>query len=125
MLFSGAYCPWDVNSGHWDRVSTGQVCELTNEEIDQNIAISYIAVMKAIQYSRDAKKSLDRMQPKRRLAIIAKLEAYARGESVDIKKMQGSEYYRIRVGQDRVIIDDQGIVVMVIDAGPRGGIYKE
>jgi mRNA interferase RelE/StbE len=81
--------------------------------------------MKAIQYSRDAKKSLDRMRPKRRLAIIAKLEAYARGESVDIKKMQGSQYYRIRVGQDRVIIDDQGIVVMVIDAGPRGGIYKE
>lgn len=65
------------------------------------------------------------MQPKRKLAIIEKLEAYARGESVDIKKLQGSKFHRIRVGQDRVIIDDRGVVVLVIDAGPRGGIYKE
>ena len=81
--------------------------------------------MKLIRYTREAQKNLDRMQPKRKAAIIAKLEAYARGESVDIRKMQGCAYYRIRVGQDRVIVDDQGVVVMVIDAGPRGGIYKE
>jgi len=80
--------------------------------------------MKGIRYSRDAKKSLDRMQPKRKTAVLARIEAYARGESVDVKKMQGGNYYRIRVGQDRVIIDDQGVVVMVISAGPRGGIYK-
>ncbi|MDF1608500.1 cytotoxic translational repressor of toxin-antitoxin stability system [Hoeflea sp. YIM 152468] len=80
--------------------------------------------MKAIVYSRDAKKSLDRIQPKRRAAILSRIEAYARGESVDIKKMQGSNYHRIRIGQDRVIIDDQGVVVMVISAGPRGDIYK-
>ncbi len=65
------------------------------------------------------------MQPKRRAAIYAKLHAYARGEQVDIRKMKGNSYYRIRVGQDRVIIDDQGRVVMVVDAGPRGSIYKE
>jgi mRNA interferase RelE/StbE len=65
------------------------------------------------------------MQPKRREAIYAKLQAYARGEQVDIKKMRGNSYYRIRVGQDRVIIDDQGRVIIVIDAGPRGSIYKE
>ncbi len=80
--------------------------------------------MKAIRYSREAKKSLDRMQPKRMAAVLSRIEAYARGESVDIKKMQDGEEYRIRVGQDRVIISDQGVVVMVISAGPRGGIYK-
>ena len=83
-------------------------------------------MMRAISYSREAKKSLNHMQPKRKAAIIARVEAYARGEPVDIKKMQGSStYYRIRVGQDRVLIDDQGVVIMVMDAGPRGGIYKE
>ncbi|PWE58106.1 cytotoxic translational repressor of toxin-antitoxin stability system [Metarhizobium album] len=81
--------------------------------------------MKQIVVTREAQRSLSRMQPKRRAAIYAKLDAYARGEPVDIKRMQGKSYYRIRVGQDRVIIDDQGRVVMVIDAGPRGGIYKE
>jgi mRNA interferase RelE/StbE len=65
------------------------------------------------------------MQPDRREAIVAKVEAFARGERVDIKKLVGSKLYRIRVGQDRVIVDDQGRVVMVMDAGPRGGIYKE
>lgn len=81
--------------------------------------------MKQITYTREANKSLDRMQPKRKAAILSKLEAYARGEKVDIRKMTGMVYYRIRVGQDRVVIDDQGRVILVIDAGPRGGIYKE
>ena len=81
--------------------------------------------MKQITYQRAAIKSLRRMQPKRRSAIIAKIEAHAAGESVDIKALVGSEFYRIRVGSDWVIIDDTGTVVDVIDAGPRGGIYKE
>lgn len=81
--------------------------------------------MKQIVVTREAQRSLSRMQPKRQAAIYAKLNAYARGEPVDIKKMTGYRYYRIRVGQDRVIIDDQGRVVMVIDAGPRGSIYKD
>jgi len=88
------------------------------------VAESY-TFMKVIVVTREAQKSLDRMQPQRRVAIFAKLDAYARGERVDIRKMHGSDYFRIRVGQDRVIIDDQGRVVMVIDAGPRGSIYKE
>lgn len=82
-------------------------------------------MMKRVVYSKAAEKSLARMQPKRRLAIVAKVDAFARGEDVDIRKLSGSDYFRIRVGRDRIIIDDQGVVVMVLDAGPRGGIYKE
>lgn len=81
--------------------------------------------VKRIIYSRDATKSLGRMQPKRRAAIIDKIESHARGERVDIRKMKDSELWRIRVGDDRVIVDDQGMVVHVVAAGPRGGIYKE
>ena len=81
--------------------------------------------MKRAVYSKAAEKSLVRMQKKRRVAIVAKVDAFARGEKVDIKKLVGSEFFRIRVGQDRVIIDDQGVVVLVMEAGPRGGIYKE
>jgi mRNA interferase RelE/StbE len=81
--------------------------------------------MKTVVVSRAADKALQRMQPKRRAAIIEKVNAYARGEPVDIKKLKGSPLYRIRVGQDRVIIDDQGNIVMVMAAGPRGGIYRE
>ncbi|MBB4432530.1 mRNA-degrading endonuclease RelE of RelBE toxin-antitoxin system [Rhizobium esperanzae] len=54
------------------------------------------------------------MQPKRAAAIVAKVEAFANSEPVDLKKLQGSEFFRIRVGQDRVIIDDQTMQVIVI-----------
>jgi mRNA interferase RelE/StbE len=81
--------------------------------------------MKEIAYSKDATKALRRMQPKRAAAIVAKVEAFARGEPVDLKKLQGSEFFRIRVGQDRVIIDEQTLTVLVVKAGPRGDIYNE
>ena len=80
--------------------------------------------MKKIEVTATAQKALRKMQPRRAAAIIAKVEAYVRGEQVDIKKLQGRDFWRIRIGQDRVIIDDQGNIVWIIDAGPRGGIYK-
>lgn len=89
-----------------------------------NVAICYIISMKQIAIAPAAKKALRKMQAHRSAAIIAKVEAYARGERVDVKKLEGSEFFRIRVGQDRVIIDDQGNIIWIMDAGPRGGIYK-
>ncbi|WP_246041411.1 type II toxin-antitoxin system RelE family toxin [Peteryoungia ipomoeae] len=90
-----------------------------------DIAESEGGRMKEVVVSQRADKALQSMQPKRRLAIIAKVKAYARGERVDIKKMKGMPFWRIRVGDDRVIIDDQGRIVLVVAAGPRGSIYKE
>ncbi len=81
--------------------------------------------MKVVQYTKAASKVLDRMQPKRRAAIRSKVDAFARGEPVDVKKLRGNAYLRIRVGDDRVIIDDKTLMVIVIEVGPRGGIYKE
>lgn len=80
--------------------------------------------MKQIDIRPAALKALRKMQPHRATAILEKVKAFARGERVDIKKLKASEFYRIRVGQDRVIIDDQGNIIIVIDAGPRGGIYE-
>ena len=69
--------------------------------------------MKTIAYSKAAAKALRKMQPKRAAAIVAKVEAFANGVSVDLKKLQGSEFFRIRVWQDRVI-NDQTMQVLVI-----------
>jgi mRNA interferase RelE/StbE len=81
--------------------------------------------MKRVEYTKAATKVLDRMQPKRRDAIRSKVNAFARGERVDVKKLTGSQLLRIRVGDDRVIIDEQTMLVIVVEVGPRGGIYKE
>ena len=81
--------------------------------------------MKRVEYSKAATKVLDRMQPRRREAIRSKVAAFARGDRVDLKKLKGSTLLRIRVGDDRVIIDEQTMLVIVVEVGPRGGIYKE
>jgi mRNA interferase RelE/StbE len=81
--------------------------------------------MKRVEYSKAATKVLDRMQPRRREAIRSKVDAFARGDRVDLKKLKGSALLRIRVGDDRVIIDEQTMLVIVVEVGPRGGIYKE
>ena len=89
------------------------------------IALGYTFPMKTVVLSKQADKTLQAMQPKRRTAIIEKVKAYARGERVDIKKLKGEDLYRIRVGQDRVIVDDQGQIVLVVGAGPRGSVYRD
>ncbi len=81
--------------------------------------------MKPVEYSNAAKKSLSRMQPKREAAIKAKVDAFARGERVDLKRLAGSSLARIRIGDDRVIIDERTNLVLVVNVGPRGGIYKD
>lgn len=81
--------------------------------------------MKRVEYTKAATKVLDRMQPKRRDAIRSKVDAFARGEGVDVKRLKGSQLLRLRVGDDRVIIDEQTMLVIVVEVGPRGGIYKE
>jgi mRNA interferase RelE/StbE len=93
--------------------------------VELNIAMSYIDGMKRVQYSNAAQKSMSRMQPKRQAAIRAKVDAFVRGERVDIKKLAGSSLVRIRVGDDRIVIDEQTNLVLVVAVGPRGGIYKE
>ncbi len=43
-----------------------------------------------------------------------------------IKKQSPAELYRLRVGDYRIVytLDHGQLVVFVIDAGPRGDIYK-
>lgn len=81
--------------------------------------------MKRVEYSKTARAVLDRMQPKRRAAIRSKVDAFARGDAVDVKKLSGSKLLRIRVGDDRVLIDEETALVLVVKVGPRGSIYKE
>jgi mRNA interferase RelE/StbE len=63
----------------------------------------------------------DAQQKKRILSAIYKLP-YG-----DIKKLKGNEFYRVRIGDIRVIFtkDDTELVIIVIGIGNRGQIYED
>ena len=78
-----------------------------------------------IELSKDAEKFLLK-QPSRQQARI--VEALMKLPAVgDIKKMSGhDDLYRLRVGDYRVIyrVEHQVLLVMVLQIGNRGDIYK-
>ena len=75
-----------------------------------------------IIYSKQALKFLkkqDRSTQKRLVDAISKLPY-----EEDIKKLQGIDGYRLRVGTFRVLFDVNGIIIDIIEIGNRGQIYK-
>lgn len=80
--------------------------------------------MKRFVYAKAAMKVLTRMQPAQNRRIRSAITSYATGEPVDARPLSGSAFKRIRVGNWRVIIDDDGTVILVLKVGARGDVYK-
>ena len=75
-----------------------------------------------IIYSKKAEKFLKKQDvPTRKRLVIEISKLPMEG---DIKKLQGIDGYRLRVGDFRVIFDVNGIIIDIIDIGNRGQIYK-
>lgn len=75
-----------------------------------------------IIYSKKAVKFLkhqDRSTQKRLITAISKLPSEG-----DIKKLKGTDGYRLRVGTFRVLFNVNGVIIDIIDIGNRGQIYK-
>lgn len=82
--------------------------------------------MKAIAYSKAAIKTLRKLPANVAAHIRAKVEQYAADPASlanNVKKLQGRDGCRLRVGDWRVIFDDDGNVIAILEIGPRGGIY--
>ncbi|VAW70114.1 hypothetical protein MNBD_GAMMA09-2768 [hydrothermal vent metagenome] len=78
---------------------------------------------------RDAKKDIKKLHPQIRSRVIAALEQIAENP-----KLHGSillsgyvDTYRYRVGHHRIVyrINDSELEVLVLDAKPRGEVYKK
>lgn len=83
--------------------------------------------MKQITYTKTALKVLTRMPRNVAALIMGKIEAYAAdpsSQASNVKALKGREGIRLRVGDWRVLMDDQGNVLEVREIGPRGQIYK-
>ena len=80
-----------------------------------------------IIYSAPAERSLRRLPKDIRIRLLAKIGGLAENPwPAGVKKLEGFDAYRVRVGDCRVIyrIDGGRLVVLVLDVGHRKDIYR-
>jgi mRNA interferase RelE/StbE len=85
--------------------------------------------MHQLRYGKAALKALMKLPADARQRIQAALGQMAEDADtvkLDIKAIQGRDGFRLRVGKWRVIYhrDDNAMIILVVDAGSRGDIYK-
>ena len=85
--------------------------------------------MGRVIYKKAAIKALEKMpQPMRQRFLVAfRRIASGEKEGLDIRKLEGRDGYRLRIGQYRGLyrIDENGeCVVVVLKIKPRGDAYK-
>lgn len=83
--------------------------------------------MKRISYTKAALKALRRMPRNVADRIRSKIEDYAadpNSQANNVAALSGRTGIRLRVGDWRVIMDDEGNVLAVLEIGPRGGVYE-
>lgn len=82
-----------------------------------------------IRYSKDALRAIRKMPRNLAVLIESKIAQLADGDkalSANIRKLQGREGYRLRVGDYRIIytVDNGHLIITSIKIGSRGDIYE-
>ncbi len=87
----------------------------------------YIHHVKTVTYKPAALKALRKMPRNEAERIRSKVRQYADDPASlanNVKALTGREGVRLRIGDWRVIMDDQAEVLDVLKIGPRGGVYE-
>lgn len=82
--------------------------------------------MKKIAYSKASIKVLRHLPANEAKRIVLKIEQYAndpKSLANNVKALTGSPHIRLRVGDWRIIMDDNGNILEIVNIGPRGRIY--
>lgn len=82
---------------------------------------------RTVIYSKQAAKKLGRMPASEADRLRKKIVQYAEDPASlanNVKKLEGVEYYRLRVGDWRVIFREDGFIVDVIKVAARGEAYR-
>ncbi|MCL6706932.1 type II toxin-antitoxin system RelE/ParE family toxin [Pseudomonas sp. R2.Fl] len=83
--------------------------------------------MRQVIYSTQAQRKLARIPTNAAKRIRSKMEQYAadpRSQANNVKKLQGLNYFRLRVGDWRVIFREDGVIVDVVRIAARGEAYE-
>lgn len=95
---------------------------LPNIEVNtETVLLRQKDVSPMIRYSKQAQKFLAKQEAAVRRRIEAAIQALPAG---DVKKLRGQPYYRLRVGDFRILFDRDGSVLLVVKIDNRGQVYK-
>lgn len=75
-----------------------------------------------IQYSKQALKFLKKQDSSTKRRIVTAINNLPSG---DVKKLQGTDGYRLRVGDFRIIFDKNGDILRIEKIENRGQVYKK
>ena len=77
-----------------------------------------------INISKNAIKFINKQDVQQRKRIMSAIYKLPFG---DVKKLKGNEFYRLRIGDIRVLFtkNDEELVILVISVGNRGQIYED
>ena len=80
-----------------------------------------------VEFSQLAEKQLLKLPNDVQIRIVSTLERIKIRPHAHILKLVGSPYFRLRVGDYRVILDVQGntLLIFVISVGHRKNIYQK
>jgi mRNA interferase RelE/StbE len=82
--------------------------------------------MYSVELSKKAEEQHFKLPKEIRLRIIHALERIRIRPHYFVKRLVGSPYYRLRVGDYRIIMDIQQdrLIILVLEIGHRKNIYK-
>lgn len=101
--------------------------EGTRRRDDAYIALCYIRVVKQVAFSKSALRTLTRILVNTARLIRSKIDQFATEPGSlanNVKPLKGeSGIYRLRVGDWRILLTDDGEVIGIIKIAPRSGVY--
>ena len=82
--------------------------------------------MYGIEFSETAQKQLYKLERNAQIRIISTLERIRIKPHSFVKRLVGSPYFRLRIGEYRAILDirDDKLIVFVIEVANRREVYK-
>jgi mRNA interferase RelE/StbE len=82
---------------------------------------------RTLRFARSAQKEMRRLDPPVRARVLMALDRLVAGDGpLDVRRLTGSEQYRLRVGDWRVIFDNDPATrtIVVRHVLPRGRAYE-
>ena len=80
-----------------------------------------------ILFTRKAMKQFEKLEPEQQERVNAAIERIRIRPHTHIKKLVGNPYYRLRVGDYRIILDihEQTVTILILAIGHRKNIYTK